>query len=943
MRTDIPTQRLSASLLPPEVEPVERDHMRLLEKALSPSYTLVKRLGAGGMGAVYLARDPVLKRLVAVKVMAPALAADAEARARFEREAQAVASISHPNVVAVHSVGELENGVPYFVMQYIEGRTMAERLAQDGPLDARTAKRVLGEVASALAAAHRKGVIHRDIKPSNILWDDDTGRAMVSDFGIAAVLEREDEREPVKITHTGMAIGTPAYMSPEQLLAEQVTEKSDIYSLGLLGYELFIADGPYAISSPRELMAAHLRDTPRKLSTMRADIDPEVERLLEQCLAKDPSRRPSAADVERRLAHGASILLEWPPPGLEHLNARLRDALQVLNLGAFGAGIPLVGLSLFDRESFVRQTLPPTLVLIAITFVGLLTFLAGLEGLRRFLRDARKAVGLGYGWFTILEATADDRRDTGALIAGGREYAELTPEARNTLRRNRVLAMGLRVIAGLTPVLGYVAGVLLFARAKNGPTYVLWASLLLSLILFGVARLITWTEARMLAPVRRRVRTVATLSEGLRAIAQAWTATFEQVRHGQRYGPGPTSYSRGASIATGVVLSIALLSCLGIFLVQSLTGAIAAASSVAIPRYSNIRLKVLRVDRLRAYRVPADTTITPLRAGQALYAILRNGPGGESRAFEKQPVIVIPPQPVWPTQSDPFPAGEGNWAVGAFKQARRGYTVAQRDFLRATADNAALEEFRILARAPSVDLVDAYWALDAGPRWIDLPIPRFVHARNAANANVAQAALDFSAGRTQEAERRLRETISAGFLMINEGRLLIENLVGANIVHSARQSLAAFYEVTGKAADARFVSTESDPDVTIIDPMPARIGVDEVNQAVSRSILDETLPLGLRWELVLSTIKWMPCADMHQVLFGPDASYRRLVDSARASLVRRQSDSLLFSVAARVDPPPGVKARFSVWTAHRPVARIVSTLTGKRQLEDCVSLLSMIA
>src|SRR5262245_5679598 len=232
MRTDIPHHRLSASLLPPEVEPEERDFMRLLEKALSPSYTLVKRLGSGGMGAVYLARDPVLKRLVAVKVMAPMLAADADARARFEREAQSVASISHPNVVSVYSVGELENGVPYLVMQYIEGETMAERLQKDGPLDARSAKRVLGEVSSALAAAHRKGIIHRDIKPANILWDEDTGRAMVTDFGIAAVLERGDEREAVKITHTGTAIGTPAYMSPEQLLAEPVTEKTDIYSLG---------------------------------------------------------------------------------------------------------------------------------------------------------------------------------------------------------------------------------------------------------------------------------------------------------------------------------------------------------------------------------------------------------------------------------------------------------------------------------------------------------------------------------------------------------------------------------------------------------------------------------------------------------------------------------------------------------------------------------------
>src|SRR5688572_9377106 len=214
--SDQPPPRFSVSQLPAEVDPEEKSFARLLTQALAPSFVLVKRLGAGGMGAVYLARDPVLRRLVAVKVLAPHLATDPEARARFEREGQAVAAISHPNVVAVHSVGELENGVPYIVMQYIEGRTMADRLKDDGPLDARSAKHVIGEVASALAAAHKKGIIHRDIKPANILLDEDTGRTMVTDFGIAAVKQHgEDKGAQVDLTQAGTTVGTPAYMSPE--------------------------------------------------------------------------------------------------------------------------------------------------------------------------------------------------------------------------------------------------------------------------------------------------------------------------------------------------------------------------------------------------------------------------------------------------------------------------------------------------------------------------------------------------------------------------------------------------------------------------------------------------------------------------------------------------------------------------------------------------------
>ncbi|MEX2177576.1 MAG: serine/threonine-protein kinase, partial [Gemmatimonadaceae bacterium] len=365
-------------MLPPEVEPEEKEHVRLLEGALAPSFTLVKRLGAGGMGAVYLARDPVLKRLVAVKLLSPALASDREARARFEREAQAVASITHPNVVAVYSVGALENGVPYFVMQYVQGRTMAERIEAEGPLDAPTAERVLGEMASALAAAHRKGVIHRDIKPSNILWDEESGRALLTDFGIAAVRQRnEPYPEEPKLTQAGSSIGTPEYMSPEQLLAEPITEKTDIYSLGLLGYELLIGEGPYKVSSPREVMAAHLRDTPRRLSSMRADVEAELERLLEACLAKDPAQRPSAREVEDRLMHGATILLEWPPPGLERLRDRFRGAVKALAIGSALLGVPLVMLTVFERGHFVRGLLPRTEFIMSFAAIGLVVFLAG--------------------------------------------------------------------------------------------------------------------------------------------------------------------------------------------------------------------------------------------------------------------------------------------------------------------------------------------------------------------------------------------------------------------------------------------------------------------------------------------------------------------------------------------------------------------------------------
>ena len=943
-RTSDQPKSLASSFLPPDVDQAEQEFAQLLERALAPSFTLVRRLGAGGMGAVYLARDPILKRLVAVKGMAPSLAADAAARARFEREAQAVASISHPNVVSVYSVGELANGVPYLVMQYIEGRAMSERLETDGPLDVGTAKRVLGEVASALAAAHRKGIIHRDIKPANILWDDDTGRALVTDFGIAAVLERGDERDAVRITHTGMAIGTPAYMSPEQLLAEPITEKTDIYSLGLLGYELLIGEGPYQISSPREVMAAHLRDAPRHLSSLRTDVDAELERLLENCLAKDPAQRPSAGDVEGRLLHGASVLLEWPPPGLERIREDFRLTLRLLLVGGLVSGIPIVALSVFDRESVVRQILPQNLLVVFIAILGIAVFGVACSGLSRLFHAAAQAVADGYGWGTVAEAAADTRGDTGALIAGAREYAALSPEQRSALRRYRVAAALLRLVAGLVPMLGFLFAVVTTARWESGPTVMLWSTLILSFSLLSAARVIRWQEDRSLKAPRKRLRSVAVGKQSMGRLAEAWTSAFEQVRAGQSLGAGSRKHPRAVRRAVGAAVAAASLTAVVIILVLTFTTIMATMLQIAVPKFANTHAKIARIKRLSAYMVTPDSTITPLRAGQALVAISHAGRSGQLMKWEKAPVVVIPTAP--PRMGkDPFPQGDGGWTVAAFQRTGSGLTLEERGFLDDLASNAALGEFELLARAPALDLVPAFWDIPAGtqPWWPELPIPNFAPIKSAAQSNTAQAALDFAAGRPRDAERRLREVISAGFLMIRDGDNLIINLIGASLVSNARTSLVAFLDATGRAKEARSISTETDPVITVVEH-GGPTSTDEISREVRRAILDRGEIRGLRWELLLSSFSLEPCADMHQVIFGADSLHRATLVEARRTLVRRPSDSLLFAIAERAADSPATAdvARGRAVRATRPFGRVVTALTGHRQFEGCLAALGLI-
>ena len=285
----------------------------LLREELKPDLEVVKRLGRGSMANVYLAREVQLKRLVAIKVLSPRLARDQQARLRFEREAQSVASLTHPNIVGIHRVGRLSNDLPFIIMQYVKGRTVEDLLKAKGPMGVAEARRVMSEVASAVAAAHQRGIVHRDIRPGNVLYEEGSGRALLTDFGIAAILASGEGGEAARLTKTGELVGNPAYMSPEQLLGEDLSERSDVYALGLLGYELLTGRSAFDASSRREMITAHIQQEPRKLSELRAEVDTDLEELLARCLAKEPAHRPNAGDIADRLVTLPADVTPIPP------------------------------------------------------------------------------------------------------------------------------------------------------------------------------------------------------------------------------------------------------------------------------------------------------------------------------------------------------------------------------------------------------------------------------------------------------------------------------------------------------------------------------------------------------------------------------------------------------------------------------------------------------
>ncbi|MEO7711440.1 MAG: protein kinase [Gemmatimonadaceae bacterium] len=259
-----------------------------VQRALAAHYELDCEIGRGGMGIVYRARDRRLKRQVAIKLLPPELAFRSEIKSRFLREAETAAQLSHPNIVPIYTVDEQEQLV-FFVMAYISGDNLAKRLHERGVLTVDETRKVMREVAEALAYAHDRGVVHRDIKPDNILLDAVTGRPMVTDFGIARAMDSSGDS---RLTATGMAIGTPAYMSPEQAAGErEIDGRSDLYSLGILGYQMLTGEPPFTAGSTPAMLVKHISERPVPVQQRRADVPTELARSVMMLLEKDPSHR----------------------------------------------------------------------------------------------------------------------------------------------------------------------------------------------------------------------------------------------------------------------------------------------------------------------------------------------------------------------------------------------------------------------------------------------------------------------------------------------------------------------------------------------------------------------------------------------------------------------------------------------------------------------------
>lgn len=266
-------------------------------------YRIVQPLGSGGMGEVYAADDTKLHRRVALKILPASMSADPERLARFRREAQAIAALNHPNVVTVYSVEE-DAGTHFLTMELVEGRTLAA-LRRPGGLPLRDWLAIAQPLVDAIAAAHAQGVVHRDLKPSNVMMAAD-GRIKVLDFGLAKLPERAGESDTPTITGrmttANQVLGTPAYMSPEQAEGRPADHRTDIFSLGIVLFEMATGRPPFTGDTSLAVISSILKDTPVPLAKVRPDLPPDVDRIVRRCLAKDPGRRyQTAVDLRNDL------------------------------------------------------------------------------------------------------------------------------------------------------------------------------------------------------------------------------------------------------------------------------------------------------------------------------------------------------------------------------------------------------------------------------------------------------------------------------------------------------------------------------------------------------------------------------------------------------------------------------------------------------------------
>lgn len=608
------------------------------------------------------------------------------------------------------------------------------------------------------------------------------------------------------------------------------------------------------------------------------------------------SAPPTAVEVPRP----RTSTVRWPPPGLERLQG---DLWRVAARGALGGATLVLPLVFVVARRHDVSSLGPfadawwvTLVLAA---VGLGFTVDALTSAGRLLRRTARALESGYDLRTIAWVAADLRRDTGFLLQGARHFSMMEEPERWAVARLRLLGGGAHALAGLWLPVVLALALLLAARGALGHT-ALWVATLVPAgalhLLGGAVGVIEDGRVRRARAAWFAKPWAADLDV---ADIEAWrremTGTAEAPRRADRL---PVALRRGA-VAIGfatVLVAVPVLT----LVPTSAVGPILAM--VALPRLGQAQQRAARAEAYRPYRVEPDASISPEEAGRLLQNLVYVGSDRPAAEGEVEPERRWERRWIPDTDAgNPVGVEPHRWPAEIFRILEGGGSPALAGYLERIASHTAHEDFARLAQAPVLDAAAGRWLEEfpAGMTIASVPIPRFSALREAAFAHVASAAWDHANGRSEEAEQKLREVVSVGFLLGDDGPTLIENLTGHVLVDAGGTALASFYGATGRSPDADRLASLIGAAERAADRVhvPPRAGIESYVRSLPAMVRDTGTVRGLRWEYFMLTTTLTPCINLHRMVFGPDGAYQRFEGEARAALVRWPSEEKLFELA----------------------------------------------
>jgi hypothetical protein len=428
-------------------DPVSPEFLAL-QRAVAGRYSLERELGRGGMGIVFLARDVALDRFVAIKLLPPALAEDLTVPGRFLREARTAAGLAHPHIVPIHAVEE-QGGLVYFVMGFVEGETLGARVRRDGPLPPADVMRIVQEVAWALGHAHAHGVVHRDVKPDNVLLERETGRALVTDFGIARSAETNESPS------SGAVRGTPQYMSPEQVMGAAVDGRTDLYALGATAFFAATGRPPFESDTVAGLLAKHAGERPPPVTRFAPHLPTKFAGAVDRCLEKDPGARFGNAEelvAEIRAARG--VLVQVPADLRRFCDDARAAGVEVATYAGTGVSLVVV----FEVIKAIEGDflgLTSAIELLGVTALGglLASRLIQLGGHVRALRAA------GYDHRALVAALDADERERALEPVGRENRREVWLAATAGILTTGLGVLLLRMNGEWAPVFGFALSV----------------------------------------------------------------------------------------------------------------------------------------------------------------------------------------------------------------------------------------------------------------------------------------------------------------------------------------------------------------------------------------------------------------------------------------------------------------------------------------------------